>query len=150
MALEYRLTLAGDVPAEEVARRVLPVAAESPAEIAPVLQADLRESHGFTVAIRAGKNAYVSADSDDGLWEWEADAYVSVAFRVDKEADHQWAAVNMLTIVWRALEIGREDAALVFNGDLLLLTRIDGVVAKHHRDGWWSSYPATNAVFPDE
>jgi hypothetical protein len=149
MALEYRLTLAGDMPAEKVAGRVLPVAAESPAETAPVLHASLRESHGFTVAIRAGKNAYVSAESDGDLWEWEPATYVSVAFRVSKDADHEWAVVNMLAMVWRALDTGSEDAALVFNGDLLLLTRLDGVLVKHNRAGWWASYPATNAVFPD-
>jgi hypothetical protein len=83
------------------------------------------------------------------LWEWEPETYVSVAFRVSKEAAHEWAVVNLLTIVRRVLETGSEDAALVFNGDLLLLTRIDGVLAKHNRAGWWSSYPATNAVFAD-
>jgi hypothetical protein len=149
MALEYRLTLAGDVPADQVARQALPVPVESPADTAPVLHAGLRDSHGFNVAIRTGRSAYISAESDNGLWEWEPEAYVSVAFRIDKEADHEWAAVNMLAIVWRALEAGSDDAALVFNGDLLLLTRIDGVLAKHHREGWWTSYPATNAVFPD-
>jgi hypothetical protein len=150
MALEYRLTVAGETPPADLAERALPVPAESPAETAPVLRANLRESHGFTVTIRAGKNAYVSAESDRGLWEWEPETYVSVGFRVDKEADHEWAVVNMLSIVWRTLETGDEDAALVFNGDLLLLTRLDGVLVKHHRDGWWTSYPATNAVFPDE
>jgi hypothetical protein len=149
MALEYRLTLAGDTSAEEVARRALPVPVESPAETAPVLHAGLLESHGFTVAIRAGTNAYISAESDGELWEWEPETYVSVAFRVSKEAAHEWAVVNLLTIVRRVLETGSEDAALVFNGDLLLLTRIDGVLAKHNRAGWWSSYPATNAVFAD-
>jgi hypothetical protein len=150
MALEYRLTLAGDTPAERVAQRALPVPVESPAATAPVLHANLRESHGFTVAIRAGKNAYVSAESDRGLWEWEPETYASVAFRVSKEADHEWAVVNMLTIVWRALATGSEDAALVLNGDLLVLTRLGGILAKHNRNGWWASYPAANAVFPDE
>jgi hypothetical protein len=68
---------------------------------------------------------------------------------MDKEADVEWAVVNMLTVVWRALETGSEDAALVLNGDLLVLTRLDGVLVKHHRDGWWASYPAANAVFAD-
>jgi hypothetical protein len=150
MALEYRLTLAGDVPAEEVARRTLPIEAEPSPETVPVVHANLRTAHGFTVTIRNGKNAYVSADSEGRLWEWEPESYVSVVFRVSKEADHEWAVVNMLTIVRRALHTGSEDAAFVFNGDLLLLTRTRGVVTKHHRDGWWASYPATNAVFPDE
>jgi hypothetical protein len=147
MALEYRLTLGGDTPPEQVAERALPVPAETSPDIAPVLWADMMDSHGFSVTIRAGKNGFVEAAADQGVWEWEPDTFVSVGFRIDKNADHEWAVVNMLSIVWRAFQTGSEDAALVFNGDLLLLTRIDGVVAKHHRDGWWTSYPATNAVF---
>jgi hypothetical protein len=149
MALEYRLTLAGDTPPEQVANRALPVPAETDPEIAPVLWADLTDSHGFSVTVRAGKHGYVEAEADQGVWEWEPDTYVSVGFRIDKNADHEWAVVNMLAIVRRALETGHEDAALVFNGDFILLTRIDGVLIKHRQDRWWSSYPATNGVFPD-
>lgn len=149
MALEYRLTLAGSTPPAQMAERALPVPVESPAEIAPVLRASLYDTHGFAVTIRAGQRAYVSAESDSGLWEWEPATYVSVGFRMDKEADHEWEVVNMLTIVRRILETGPEDAALVFNGDVLLLTRLDGVLVKHRRDGWWASYPATNEVIPD-
>jgi hypothetical protein len=149
MALEYGLTLAGDASAEQVAERALPVAVQSPPEIAPVLSADMRDSHGFTVTLLARRHGYIEAESDDGLFVWEPEAYVSVGFRIDKEADVEWAVVNMLTVVWRALETGSEDAALVLNGDLLVLTRFDGVLVKLHRDGWWASYPAANAVFAD-
>ena len=149
MALEYRLTLGGDTPPEQIAGRALPVTAVADPEIAPVLWADMIDSHGFSVTIRAGKHGYVEAESDRDLFEWEPESYVSVGFRFNKEADREWAVVNMLTVVWRALQTGSEDAALVLNGDLLVLTRFAGILVKHHRDGWWSSYPAANAVFPD-
>ncbi|MEV6850467.1 SitI3 family protein [Actinoplanes sp. NPDC051411] len=149
MAIEYGLTLAGDTTAEQVAVRALPVPVQRPPEIAPVLSADLRESHGFTVTLLATKHGYVEAESDDGLFEWEPESYVAVGFRIDKDADREWAIVNMLTIVWRVLATGDEDASLVLNGDLLVLSRLGGVLVKHHRDDWWASYPASNAVFPD-
>jgi hypothetical protein len=150
MAIEYGLTLGGDTNAQEVAERALPVPAKSPPEIAPVLSADLRESHGFAVTLLAMERGYIEAESDDGLFEWEPENYVAVGFRLNKDADREWAVLNMLTIVWRVLATGDEDGALVLNGDLLVLSRLDGVLVKHHRDGWWNSYPAANAVFPDE
>jgi len=71
-----------------------------------------------------------------------------VGFGLDKTAEREWAVANMLTIVRRVLATGAEDAALVLNGDLLLLTRLDGALVKYNRERWWSSYPAAQQLVP--
>jgi hypothetical protein len=73
VATEYRLTLAGEAPAEQVAERLLP----DPA-------ADLYDRYGFDVVIRAGRKGYFDAESDTGLWQWEPEAYVMVNFRTGR------------------------------------------------------------------
>ena len=140
MSLDYRLTIAGSTPIEQVAERALPEPDERPTGTAPLLSANLVDRHGFGVSVRGGRNGYVDVVSDQGAWEWEPAAYVSVAFHVDKFADLSAVVIDMLTVVRRVLASGPEDAALVLNGDILLLTRLDGILTKHHRDTWWSNY----------
>jgi hypothetical protein len=147
MAIEYRLTLAGSTPVEHVAERALPDPAERPTGTAR-LSADLYERYGFDVTIRAGQNGYYDAESDNGTWEWEPDSYVAVTFRMEKNTDSARAVLNMLTVVRRLLDTGNEDAALVFNGDVLLFTRFKDGLVKHRRDGWWTSYEGANDRLP--
>lgn len=149
MALEYRLTLAGTTPVDQVAERTLPDPAERPTGTAPLLSAALFDRYGFSVTIRAGQNGYLDVDSNDGSWEWKPDSYVAVTFRMDKFADANWTVINMLTAVRRLLDTGPEDAALVLNGDILLLTRLAGTLTKHHRNTWWSAYPTAPETLPD-
>ncbi len=148
MALEYRLTLAGTTPVDEVAARALPNLEERPTGTPPLLSKALFDRYGFLLTIHAGSDAYFDAMSDDGPWEWEPEAYVAVGFRMDKFADFRWEVRNMLTIVRRVLDTGTENAALVFNGDVLLLARFDGVLTKHRRS-WWDSYPDADQVIPE-
>jgi len=53
---------------------------------------------------------------------------------------------NMVESVARILGSGEEDAALVLNGDVLLLTRFGGVVRKHRRAMWWDHYGYPNEI----
>lgn len=148
MSLDYRLTLAGSTPVEQVAERALPEPDERPVGTAPLLSVNLYERYGFGVTVRGGLNGYVDAVSDDGTFEWEPKYYMSVMFHVDKFAERAQVVINMVTIVRRVLATGPENAVFVFNGDLLLLTRFDGNVVKHARDKWWSHYPAADQLFP--
>ncbi|UQU63950.1 SitI3 family protein [Couchioplanes caeruleus] len=148
MALDYRLTLAGTTPVDQVAERAYPDPDERPTGTPPLLSADLLERLGFSTTVRAGRNGYVDVLSDDGSWEWEPEEYVNLGFRMDKFADPQWNISNMLTVVRRVLTSGSEDAAFVFNGDVLLLTRLGGELVKHRRDGWWSSYAGADDIIP--
>lgn len=140
MALEYRLVLAGSTLADQVAERSLPDPAERPAGPGPLLSADLVDRYGFLLTVRSGQNGYIEVAADDGVWVWEPKEYVSVNFRLDNSADSQQPVINMLTVVRRILNTGTEDAALVLNADILLLTRLDGILREHHRDTWWSHY----------
>ena len=149
MSLDYRLTLADGAPVEQVAARGWPDLDERPTGTVPLLSANLAGRYGFNVSIRAGQHGYVDAMSDDGQWEWEPGDYVNVAFHVDKSADFGILVINMLTVVRRLLTSGQEDAALVLNGDILILARFNGEVAKHNRETWWAFYPAADQLIPD-
>ena len=113
-----------------------------------MLSANLYEKYGFSVTVRSGRDGYVDGLADDGEWEWEPATYVAVAFHVDKFADFPELVANMLTVVRRVLETGDEDAALVFNGDVLLLTRFDGTLVKYRREKWWEHYPSADQLIP--
>jgi hypothetical protein len=54
----------------------------------------------------------------------------------------------MLTAVRRVLDTGPEDATLVLNGDVLLLTGFHGTLHKHHRTTWWAANPAAGEARP--
>jgi len=148
MSIDYRLTLAGVTPVEVVAVRALPNPEDRPTGTGPMLSAGLSEKYGFAVTVHSGRNGYIDAVSDEGTWEWEPEEFVAVSFHADKFADFPWLVGNMLTVVRRILDTGPEDAAFVFIGDVLLLTRFDGVLVKQRREKWWDHYETANQLIP--
>jgi hypothetical protein len=146
MSLSYRLTLAGHITTDQLAERAFPDPKERPSGPGPTLFVDLHETHGFDVAVRSGRNGHVDAGTDDGDWEWEPDPFAAVSFDIDDVTDRKQLAANLMTVVRRILETGPEDAALVINGDYLLIGRFGGRVVKHSRDRWWSYYPEADAM----
>jgi len=148
MALEYELSLDGDIPVEQVAERAMPDDEERPKGTPPLLSADLYERRGFGVTVLADRDGYLEVAADHGRWEWEPEQYVSLTFRMDKAADPDRAVINMLTVIRRVLSTGPENAAFTLNGNELLFTRFDGVLVKHNRDDWWSSYPGADDLIP--
>jgi hypothetical protein len=150
MGVEYRLTLAGDIPAEQVAECAVPDPAERPQPWeGRLLSADLYEQHGFGLSVRAGRDGYYEAEDDGGsTWEWEPDTYVDVTFSMGKDDRFEQRTANMLTMVARVLDGRSEDAALLLNGGVLLLTRVDGVLHKHNRATWWDHYGFVNDILP--
>ncbi|RAO14985.1 SitI3 family protein [Micromonospora zamorensis] len=139
MAVEYRLTLAGDIPLEQVAELAAPGAVEtSTASGGRMLSADLNDDCGYVVDITGGRHGYCSAEDDDGaLWEWEPETYVDVSFYMRKDTLVDKGKPHMLATVARILTGRAEDAALTLNGDVLMLTRIAGTIQKHNTDGWY-------------
>ncbi|GAA4588443.1 hypothetical protein BJY16_008565 [Actinoplanes octamycinicus] len=152
MAIEYRFTIAGSTPVAEIAQRAFPYPADRPVEYPGgkpgLLFADLRETAGFSVTIRAGENGYLQAESDDGMWEWESSIYVRMTFRLTNGADVDRALSAMLTAVQRTVKSGHEDVVLDLNGNWLLLTRIDGVLAKHKLADWWNLHQVAGLIGP--
>ena len=150
MALEYRLTLAGAVAMGEVAARALPDPADqlTPTPSGQVLSADLDERYGFSVDVVADDHGYYRAPTETGDWEWEPDTAVDLTFEMTKEADRFAEALrHAITAIARVLASGPEDAALMLSGDLLLLTRVDGVITKY-RPTWWEHHPWANEIIP--
>ncbi|AYF30452.1 hypothetical protein CSH63_23985 [Micromonospora tulbaghiae] len=147
MSIGYRLTLAGDIPLRHVADLAAPDAAETPTPAADqLLSADLYEERGYLVSISSGRDGYYDAEDDDGAyWEWEPEEYVDISFdmRTDDMADK--GVPNMVATVARVLAYRAEDAALVLNGNWLLLTRVGGTLRKH-RPQWWAHYGVDDVI----
>ncbi|NLU78901.1 hypothetical protein HCA58_11035 [Micromonospora sp. HNM0581] len=142
MAIEYRLTLAGDIPLEQVAALAAPDGVEESAlpGYPRLLGADLTHTSGYSVSVYGGSNGYFDAENDDGSqWEWEPGTYVNIVFHMPKDDPAGRAAPDMVAAVARVLAGRPEDAALVLNGNWLLLTRTAGTLATHQPE-WWNSY----------
>ena len=140
MAIEFRLTLAGDIPLEQIAALAAPEATEEPAlpGYPRLFSADLSEQLGYSISINNGSNGYYDAVTDDGgLWVWEPDAYADIDFRLSVGDMGKMGVPNMFATVARVLKARNEDAALVQNGDWLLLTRVNGIIRKHRLDLWY-------------
>lgn len=104
MAIEYRLTLASDVPLEDVARLAAPEATERLTHTGKrMLTADLDDERGYVVDITSGSNGYYDAEDDGSQWVWEPDAYVDVDFRMRKDTLAEKGIPNMLAAVARVL-----------------------------------------------
>ncbi|GIJ36273.1 SitI3 family protein [Micromonospora sediminimaris] len=142
MAVEFRLVLAGDPPVAEVAAltaadpREVPRPTSNPA----LLSARLYDQRGYAITVRAGTNGYWEAETDgEARWEWEPAKYVSVTFSMRADDIAAKGIPNMVAAVGRVLAGRDEDAALVQDGNYLLLTRTDGVI-RTHRPDWWHHY----------
>lgn len=142
MAVEYRLTLAGNIPADQVAECAIPDPAERPrpTDFDGVLSVRLYDRYGFALSVVSGRDGYYEAQDDAARWQWELETYVDLDFRMDKEDPTTTGTLNMVTVVARVLQCRDEDAALTLNDDLLLLTRVGGVIRKHNRSLWWDRY----------
>ncbi|MEH0972195.1 SitI3 family protein [Micromonospora sp. CPCC 205546] len=147
MAVEFQLMLAGEIALDEVA----PLAAPNAVETRTVsgnrmLTSALNEECGFVVDITGGRHGYYEAEDDDGsLWVWEPETYVDIGFYMRKDVLVDKGIPNVLATTARVLNERTEDAALLFNHDLLLLTRVAGSLRKH-RPTWWSHHEADDQI----
>ncbi|WP_406074705.1 SitI3 family protein [Micromonospora sp. NBC_01638] len=143
MAVEFRLTLAGDLPLDHVADLVAVDAAEKPRPSGTnprLFSARFYDTHGYALSIYSGSNGYFDAEGDDGTrWEWEPETYVDIDFSMRADDVVDKGIPNMMQAVARVLAARQEDAALVQNGNWLLLTRVGGEL-RRHRSTWWSHY----------
>ncbi|MFD6755349.1 SitI3 family protein [Micromonospora gifhornensis] len=142
MAVEFRLVLAGDPPVAEVAAltaadpREVPRPASNPA----LFSARLYEQRGYAITVRAGTDGYWEAEADgEARWEWAPTSYVCVTFSMRADDVVEKGIPNMMAAVRRVLAGRDEDAALVQDGNYLLLTRTDGVIHTYRPD-WWDHY----------
>lgn len=151
MAVEFRLTLAGDVPLDHVADLVAVEPAEKPRPSGTnprLLSARLYDTRGYALTISSGSQGYFDAEADDGArWEWEPETYVDIDFSMRADDLVDKGIPNMMQTVARVLAARQEDAALVQNGNWLLLTRVGGEL-RRHRHTWWSHYGIDDLITP--
>ena len=146
MSISYRLTLAGDIPLRHAADLVAPNATDTPTPGGHhLLSADLYHERGYLVTIRSGRHAYYDAEDDDGYWEWEPEEYLDITFDIHTNDMTDKGIPNMVATVAEVVADRPEDAALVLNGNWLLLTR-DGGVLRKHRPRWWANYGAADLI----
>ena len=146
MSIHYRLTLAGDIPLRHVADLAAPNATETATPAGhPLLSADLYHERGYLVTIRSGRHGYYDAEDDDGYWEWEPEEYLDITFDMRTDDMTGKGVPHMVATVAQVLAGQPEDAALVLNGNWLLLTRVGGTLRKH-RPQWWANYGVENAI----
>ncbi|MGW4498111.1 SitI3 family protein [Micromonospora sp. NPDC004336] len=138
MSITYRLTLAGKIPLEQLAQLAAPSASETPTPAGNrLLSADLTDECGYVVGIVAGRHGYYEAEDDGARWVWEPEAYVDVDFHMRKDVLAEKGRPHMMRTVGRILADRTEDAALLFNDDWLMLTRVAGTVRRHNEADWY-------------
>ncbi|WP_434740849.1 SitI3 family protein [Micromonospora sp. SH-82] len=143
MSVEFRLALAGEPPLHEIAAVTAISPAERPTPKAgdTLLTARLYDQRGYLLSVYSGTDGYYYAEGDnESPWEWELDTYVNVDFDMRTDGLVDKGIPNMVATVGRVLAGRREDAALVQDGNYLLLTRTAGVVRKHRQRQWWNHY----------
>ncbi|MEU7399608.1 SitI3 family protein [Streptomyces albogriseolus] len=151
MAVEFRFTLAGDLPLDGMADLVAADVAERPRPSGTnpkLFSARPYDACGYALTVSSGSQGYFDAEADDGArWEWEPETYVDIDFymRADDLVDK--GILNMMKAVARVLAARQEDAALVQNGNWLLLTRVGGRL-RRHRPTWWSHYGIDDLITP--
>ncbi|WP_405110514.1 SitI3 family protein [Micromonospora sp. NBC_01405] len=148
MGVEFRLILAGDPAVGEVAALTATEPGEKPQPTSNprLFSARLYDQRGYAITVRSGTHGYYEAETDDDArWEWEPETYVNVTFSMRAEDLADKAIPNMVTTVARVLAGRNEDAALIQDGNHLLLTRTNGVV-RTHRTSWWNHYHLDHLV----
>jgi len=149
MATNFRLTIATDIPLEQAANLAAPEATEKPAVPghSRYFSADLYQQRGYAVTISGGRNGYYSAEDDNGNeYEWEPETYINISFHMRNGMGDEDVS-SMLTTVTRILASRPEDAALIQDGNWLLLTRLDGKLRKHNLSDFWQG-TAFNDIVP--
>jgi hypothetical protein len=152
MSVSYTLTLAAELTVTELVQLGIAGGIDPGALLisdSGLVHADLSDTRGLGLTIRSGRNGYVDAVDDSGQrWEWEAAVYAAMGFWPDAVGTID-AVPNLVPIVARVLAVRGEDAALVFDGETLLLTRMAGRQVKHNRPLFWDAYPGVDTLLPD-
>lgn len=113
-----------------------------------LFSARLYDTRGYALTVSSGSQGYFDAESDDGArWEWEPETYVDIDFSMRADDVVDKGVPNIMKAVARVLAARWEDAALVQNGNWLLLTRVGGEL-RRHRPIWWSHYGVADLITP--
>lgn len=100
----------------------------------------LYEVLGFMISFIISKKMffdYIINESEFIEREWDYSS--NIYFRLDKFYDDLLARLNMMDICINILNNTNEDAVLLFNGDVLILERVNGIVKVNNNFGFWNS-----------
>jgi hypothetical protein len=147
MGIDYQLTLAGDCSPEQLMELAAPATTSTPSlDDGGNLSLDLYQESGYLINIRSGTNGYFDAEDDgETHWEWEPSKYVNITFYMQKSEPSRGVSTMVATVA-QVLADRPEDAALVLNGNWVLLTRTDGKLRMHHRSQWWVHHSLENLI----
>lgn len=100
----------------------------------------LNEALGFMISVGSFENIFfdylVSENhSTEEEWDYSNDIY----FIIDKSYDSLLVRLNMIEICSYVLSNTNEDARLLFNGDILVFERTNGIITTNKNFGFWNS-----------
>lgn len=126
MALEYTATLGGEVQPEEVLDWFSSVAGLK-RDKEKIIAADME----ILIYETVGLASLVIED------EFDFPPSLSISFRLNKFGDPVSMRKQIVRAVSALLQNTYEDAVLLFNGQTVILQRINGRLALNHVEGFW-------------
>lgn len=95
---------------------------------------------GFSISLSYSELDYLEYAIDNtSIQELKWDCSWNITFQFDKFYDNLSAKLNMLDLCCYILSYTKEDVILVFNGELLILNREDGIVNMNNSFNFWNS-----------
>lgn len=149
MALEYKLQIKSKISLLNLVENYLTGKniLFSKENISKGLSLYLHESLGFIVSILFSENIYFEyLINKNHIIEDEWDYSSDIHFRLDKFYDNLLVRLNMIDLCIYVLNNTVEDAKLLFNGDVLVLERNEGVISINKNFGFWNSDELLNKV----
>jgi hypothetical protein len=106
---------------------------------------DCYSSSGFSIMIRnLNSLIFDYAEIESEFFEIEFKPCCELVFRLDKFYDNSISKLNMITICDNILSLISSDAILLFNGELVVLKRIDGIFSINRNFGFWNTTELEN------
>lgn len=100
----------------------------------------LYEVLGFMISIFSSDKIYFeylinNNETFEEEWDYSNDIYI----RFDKSFDNLHARLNMIDMCVYILNNTKDDAKLLFNGDILVLEKKKGIISINKNFGFWNS-----------
>lgn len=142
MALEYRLQIKTKMTLFNFVERYLKEKniLFSKENISKGVNLYLFEVLGFMISILYSDKIYFDyLIKENQTYEEEWDYSNDIYFRFDKSYDNLLARLNMIDMCIYILNNTKEDAKLLFNGDILVLEKKKDVISINMNFGFWNS-----------
>lgn len=142
MALEYRLKIETKIPLLNYLENYLDKnsISVSKEKIQEVTNIYLYERFGFMISTMNSEKVFFDylineKQVIEEYWDYSND----MNFRLDKFYNNLLARLHMIDICVYILYNTKENARLLFNGDILVLERTNGIISINQSFGFWNS-----------